>query len=103
VEQNNWDIARRTVGYWRYDTPSEVALLNQIWAALSPLMNLFTPQQKLLTETRVGAKVTRTYDTGQTPYQRLMGHPEALDDLDARRLATQLEATNPAAVRRQVG
>ena len=103
MEQKNWDIARRTVGYWRYDTPSEVALLNQIWAALSPLMNLFTPQQKLLTETRVGAKVTRTYDTGQTPYQRLLGHPEALDDLDARRLATQLEATNPAAVRRQVG
>jgi hypothetical protein len=103
VEQKNWDIARRTVGYWRYDTPSEVALLNQIWAALSPLMNLFTPQQKLLTETRVGAKVTRTYDTGQTPYQRLLGHPEALDDLDARRLATQLEATNPAAVRRQAG
>jgi hypothetical protein len=52
-----------------------VALLNQIWAALSPLMNLFTPQQKLLTETRVGAKVTRTYDIGQTPYQRLLGQP----------------------------
>jgi len=67
VEQKNWDIARRTVGYWRYDTPSDVALLNQIWAALSPLINLFTPQQKLLTKTRVGAKVTKTYDTRQTP------------------------------------
>ncbi len=42
VEQKNWDIARRTVGYWRYDNPSEVALLNQIWVALSPLTNLFT-------------------------------------------------------------
>lgn len=47
VEQKNWDITRRTVGYWRYDTPSEVALMNQIWLALSPLTNLFTPQQKL--------------------------------------------------------
>src|SRR5688572_6129607 len=103
VEQKNWDIARRTVGYWRYDTPSEVALLNQIWAALSPLINLFTPQQKLLTKTRVGAKVTKTYDTAQTPYQRLLTHPEALDEIDARRLAAQLEATNPAAARRQVG
>jgi hypothetical protein len=90
VEQKNWDIARRTVGYWRYDTPSEAALLNQIWAALSPLINPPTPQQKLMTKTRVGAKVTRTYDTRQTRYQRLLGHPEALDDLDARRLATQL-------------
>jgi Integrase core domain len=103
VEQKNWDIARRTVGYWRYDSPAEVALLNQIWAALSPLINLFTPQQKLLTKTRVGAKVTKTYDTAQTPYQRLLTHPETLDEIDARRLAAQLEATNPAAVRRQVG
>jgi Integrase core domain len=103
VEQKNWDIARRTVGYWRYDSPAAVALLNQIWAALSPLINLFTPQQKLLTKTRVGAKVTKTHDTAQTPYQRLLTHPEALDEIDARRLAGQLEATNPAAVRRQVG
>ena len=44
-----------------------MALLNQIWAALSPLTNLFTPQQKLLTKTRVGATVTKTYDTAQPP------------------------------------
>ena len=30
VEQKNWDIARRTVGYWRYDTSGEIELLNQI-------------------------------------------------------------------------
>jgi hypothetical protein len=103
VEQKNWDIARRTVGYWRYDSPAEVALLNRIWTALSPLINLFTPQQKLLTKTRRGAKVTKTYDTAQTPYQRLLAHPEALDEVDARTLAALLEATNPAAARRQVG
>jgi len=103
VEQKNWDIARRTVGYWRYDNPAEVTLLNRIWTALSPLINLFTPQQKLLTKTRVGAKVTKTYDTAQTPYQRLLTHPEALDEADARTLAALLEATNPAAARRQVG
>ena len=103
VEQKNWDIARRTVGYWRYDTPAEVALLNQIWAALSPLINLFTPQQKLISKTRSGAKVTKRYDTAQTPYQRLLAHPDAVDDIDARTLAALLETTNPAAGRRQVG
>jgi hypothetical protein len=50
VEQKNWDIARRTVGYWRYDTAGEVEVLNRIWPALSPLINLFTPQQKLATK-----------------------------------------------------
>jgi hypothetical protein len=42
VEQKNWTTVRRTVGYWRYHTPAEMALLNQIWTTLSPLTNLFT-------------------------------------------------------------
>jgi hypothetical protein len=102
VEQKNWDIARRTVGYWRYDTAGEVAVLNQIWMALSPLTNLFTPQQKLTSKVRIGAKLTKTYDTAQTPYQRLQGHPDACDDIDNRRLLDLLQATNPAAARRDV-
>jgi Integrase core domain len=109
VEQKNWDIARRTVGYWRYDTAGELALLNQIWPVLSLLINLFTPQQKLISKTRTGAKVAKRYDTAQTPHQRLLAeaaaHPEdpALDEVDARRLAALLQATNPAAVRREIG
>jgi hypothetical protein len=107
VEQKNWDIARRTVGYWRYDTAGELQLLNQIWPVLSLLINLFTPQQKLVSKTRTGAKVAKRYDTAMTPYQRLLTHaasdPLVLDDLDARRLAALFESTNPAAARRQVG
>ena len=107
VEQKNWDIARRSVGYWRYDTAGELALLNQIWPVLSMLINLFTPQQKLLSKTRTGAKVSKRYDTAQTPYQRLLAHaavdPNVLDEVDARRLAALLETTNPAAVRREIG
>lgn len=102
VEQKNWAIARRTVGYWRYETPGEMAVLNQIWTALSPLTNLFAPQQKLLTKTRVGAKMTKTYDTAQTPYQRLRGHPDTLDDVDAQMLAKRYAEANPAQLRREV-
>ena len=68
---------------------------------LVAVINLFTPQQKLLSKTRTGAKVTKIYDTAQTPYQRLLAHLEALDDIDARALAA-LETTNPAAARREV-
>lgn len=107
VEQKNWDIARRTVGYWRYDAAGELDLLNQIWPILSLVINLFTPQQKLISKTRTGAKVTKRYDTAQTPYQRLLAHasidPHVLDDMDARRLATLLETTNPAAASREIG
>ena len=107
VEQKNWDIARRTVGYWRYDTAGEHQLLNQIWPVLSLVINLFTPQQKLISKTRTGAKVSKRYDRAQTPYQRLLTHaatdPAVLDQVDAHRLATLLQATNPAAARRQIG
>jgi integrase-like protein len=107
VEQKNWDIARRTVGYWRYDTAGELALLNQIWLILSPLINLFTPQQKLISKTRTGAKVSKRYDTAQTPYQRLLAHaatdPLVLDQFDAHHLATVHQTTNPAAARREIG
>jgi hypothetical protein len=107
VEQKNWDIARRTVGYWRYDTAGEFALLNQIWPILSVLINLFTPQQKLVSKTRTGAKVSKRYDRAHTPYQRLLTHaardPLTLDEIDARRLDELLQATNPAAARRQIG
>jgi hypothetical protein len=67
-------VSRRTVGYWRYDSPGEVAVLNQIWAALLPI-NLFTPQQKAANQNPGRAKLTKTYDTGQTPYQRLVAPP----------------------------
>jgi hypothetical protein len=77
----------------------ELEFLNPIWAVLSPLINLFTPQPKLIGKTRVGAKVSKRYDRAQTPYQRLLAHTATdlavLDDLDARRLADLLQTTNP--------
>ena len=102
VEQKNWAVARRTAGYWRYETTREMALLNQIWTALAPLTNLFTPQQKLISKTRTGAKVTKKYDIAKTPYQRLLEHPGVLDDIDAKLLAKRFQATNPAQARREV-
>jgi hypothetical protein len=102
VEQKNWTVVRRTAGYWRYETPREMALLNQIWTALSPLTNLFTPQQKLVSKTRIGAKVTKKYDQAKTPYQRLLAHSGVLDEVDAKLLAKKIETFNPAQARREV-
>ena len=51
--------------------------------------------------------MSKRYDRAQTPYQRLLAaaaaDPNALDEFDARHLAALLEATNPAAARRQIG
>ena len=39
-------------------------------------MNLFMPQQKIVSKTRTGAKVAKRYDTATTPADRLLrDHP----------------------------
>ena len=43
VEQKNWSVVRRYVGDLRYDTPAQVALLNQLYAVLHLYPNFFMP------------------------------------------------------------
>ena len=65
---------RIVVGYHRYDTTAELLLLNKIWKLQSQLTNYFYPQQKLVSKTRVGAKVSKKYDRATTPYRRAERH-----------------------------
>ena len=104
VEQKNYSIVRRAAGYFRYDSPRELELLNRLWAAQTQLMNLFAPQQKLMSKTRVGAKVTKRYDIATTPAQRLLrDHPDVLRDTDRDAILTALDTVNPAQLRRDIG
>lgn len=103
IEQKNWAMVRRCVGYYRYDTARELDLLNQLWPLESTMTNLFIPQQKLKTKTRVGAKVTKTYDTATTPYQRILrDHPQVLDHLDRDDLARRLSQADPVTIREHI-
>ncbi|MDO5617440.1 MAG: transposase family protein [Kocuria sp.] len=103
IEQKNWAMVRRCVGYNRYDTARELELLNQLWPLESTMTNLFIPQQKLATKTRIGAKVTKTYDTATTPYQRILrDHPDMLDASDSKALAQRLAQADPVAIREQI-
>jgi hypothetical protein len=101
VEQKNWAIVRTVVGYHRYDTPAELLLLNKIWALQSQLTNYFSPQQKLVSKVRDGAKVSKKYDTATTPHRRAERH-EAISDEDKAILADTYSGLNPAAIQRQI-
>jgi transposase InsO family protein len=104
AEQKNWTVVRHATGYWRYDTGKELDVLNRIWALQTVLTNLFTPQQKLLTKTRTGAKVTKTYDTARTPARRLLDeHPDLVTESDRATIEHQLATANPAQIRRDIG
>jgi len=101
VEQKNWAIVRTVVGYHRYDTKTELLLLNKIWALQSLLTNYFYPQQKLVSKVRDGAKVSKKYDTATTPHRRAERH-EAVCAQDKAILADTYTGINPAAVQRQI-
>jgi len=75
VEQKNWSIVRTTVWYLRYDTEDEVLLMNTIYRSLRLFTNFFLPVMQLTHKTRQGAKVTRSYDTPCSPYERILASP----------------------------
>jgi integrase-like protein len=101
VEQKNWAVVRTVVGYYRYDSASELLLLNEIWQLQSKLTNYFHPQQKLVSKVRTGAKVSRKHDTATTPFRRAIDHPSmAVDRIVA--LKRTYSLINPAATGRQI-
>lgn len=72
VEQKNWTHVRSLVGYLRFDTPAELAVLNEIWDLDWPFTNLLCTQQKLISRERVGAKIIKRHDPARTPHQRAL-------------------------------
>jgi transposase InsO family protein len=101
VEQKNWAVVRTVVGYYRYDTASELLLLNEIWNLQSQLTNYFHPQQKLVSKVRNGAKVSRKHDKATTPFRRATEHPSvAVDRIVV--LKRTYSLINPAATQRQI-
>lgn len=101
VEQKNWSVVRTVVGYHRYDTASELLLLNEIWQLQAKLTNYFYPQQKLISKVREGAKVSKKYDMAATPFHRAVDHPTmAVQRIVA--MTRTYSLINPAATQRQI-
>lgn len=101
VEEKNWSVVRKAVGYHRYDTPAEQDLLNRLYGLLRLQNNFFSPSQKLIEKHRHGAKVTKRYDTAQTPYQRVLADPNVTKKTKAA-LTRQYKQLNPAQLRRDI-
>lgn len=101
VEQKNWTHVRSMVGYLRYDTPAELELLNEIWELDAGFTNMVLAQQKLVFKQRDGPKVTKRYDTAQTPYQRVIAHVSTTTRTRAT-LAHAHAETHPGHLSRQI-
>lgn len=72
IEQQNYSVVRRFVGYQRLDTQEQLEILNKLYELLSDYQNFFQPVMRLKSKVRNGAKVTRKYDQPLTAYQRVL-------------------------------
>jgi hypothetical protein len=101
VEQKNWDVVRKMVGYARFDTYEQLDIIKRIESLLSFYQNYFQPSQKLLIKERVGAKVKKKYDTAQTPCRRLLSRQDVPEQRKKTLLSTSRDL-NPIQLLRSI-
>jgi hypothetical protein len=77
IEQKNWTHVRKHMGYLRYDSAAALAAMNDAYADLRLLQNLFLPSVKLRSKERVGARLRRRYGPAQTPLERVQACSQA--------------------------
>jgi len=101
VEQKNWSVIRRAVGYARYDTDNELNTLNELYGYLRLYVNFFQPVRKLIKKERIGSKVTKRYDEAKTPYRRVLASPDIEDKVKVK-LRKEYGMLNPAELKRKI-
>jgi hypothetical protein len=101
VEQKNWSVVRREVGYDRWETEQELAILESIYDDLRLYINFFQPSFKLIAKERIGNKTLKRYDTAKTPYQRVLERKDISLEAKARLMNLYVQL-NPAKLRRRI-
>jgi len=101
VEQKNYSVVRRAVGYSRYDTEEERNTLNELNSHLRLYTNFFQPVMKLIEKIRIGSKVIKKYDKPRTPYQRVLESTLVPQDRK-QQLRQQYATLNPADLKRKI-
>ncbi len=101
VEQKNYSVVRRAVGYQRFDTDVQLRLLNELYEVLDLYNNFFQPSMKLKSKERQGARVTKKYHEARTPYQRLLDSDYVSAEVKGQ-LRARYRLLNPAQLKRQI-
>lgn len=101
VEQKNWSVPRRIVGYHRYSSKAAYEELARLYKLVCPYTNFFQPVRKVVAKERIGNRVVKRYDVAQTPYQRLLASG-VLDESTQKKLQELYESLNPVVLRRRI-
>ncbi|MEP6895516.1 MAG: hypothetical protein ABI986_07905 [Chloroflexota bacterium] len=101
VEQKNWSVVRHMVGYDRWETEQELAIVESIYDDLRLYINFFQPSVKLIAKELIGNQTIKRYDTAKTPYQRVLERNDIPLEVKARLINLYIQL-NPAELRRQI-
>ena len=101
VEQKNWTHVRKVVGYRRFTTEAQCAMLGELYEALADFRNFFQPAMKLKEKVRVGGKIRRVYEAPRTPYQRVLELGQ-LKPKQRRHLEQRYRSLDPVELRRRI-
>jgi hypothetical protein len=101
VEQKNWSVVRRLVGYLRYDQPEQVAALNRLFERYRLYINHYLPVEKLREKVRDGSHVRRMFDPPQTPYARVLA-AALVTDSDKQALCQQHASLDVVLLKQQI-
>ena len=101
VEQKNWSVVRRLIGYDRYASRAAYQCLGRVYELVRLYTNFFQPTMKLWSKSRNGAKVYKVYEKAQTPYQRLL-QSSVLSEKQRTELAATYSGLNPVQLLRKI-
>lgn len=103
VEQKNWTLIRKLIGYERLDTPQQLAWLDAFYTdLLRPFANCFQACMKQVgRDTSSTGRTRRIYDTPRTPMRRLLesGHADLTKLADLTALYTTV---SPLTLKRRI-
>jgi hypothetical protein len=102
VEQKNFSVVRRFLGYTRRETEEELIVVREILKLIEIYVNFFQPSLKLIAKVRVDNRTKKTYDTAKTPFQRLL-NSGILGSETKQKLFDFYYSQNPMALRRKIG
>ena len=101
VEQKNWSIVRRLIGYDRFESEAEQNLLESIYENLRLYTNFFQPVLKLISKEHVDKKLIKRYDQAATPFQRILAAKD-ISVKEKARLMNMYVHLNPVQLRNTI-
>jgi len=101
IEERNGHIIRKYLGHWRLDAREVVPVVNKLYKVLGLYLNHFVSSRKCIEKVRVRLRYIRNYDTAQTPYQRVLAHPDISEEVK-RKLQREHGTLNPLRLKKEI-